>query len=95
MAVDEFDMQARKTVRDGDGLLGIADIVLDIELDHLAVDPTRGVDGLDPGLGAALELLADGGDRSGHRPDDRNRDFVRLRGRCGKAQSHCRNLEAE
>src|SRR6516162_9016976 len=86
MSVHEFDVEAGQAVGDGDRLLRVADIVLDIELDLLAVDAARRVDRLDAGLGAVLELLADGRDRPGEGSGNRNGDVLSARRRPCKAE---------
>ena len=55
---------------------GIALVVLDVELDLAAVDAARRVDRVGGGLRALLELIADGGELSGHRSDHRKGDVV-------------------
>ena len=84
MAVDEPDAVGDDAVGDRHRLLGIADVVLDGELDLAAHDAALGVDRGDGGLGAVLELVADGGELAGHRPDHREVDVVgqRRRGKC-------------
>ena len=79
MADDERDAVADELVGDRDALLGIGDVVADLDRDLLAVDAAGCVDVLDRLLDAVLELRTEGrvgpGDRTGdaelhrrHRP---------------------------
>ena len=76
MSVDELDPLADDQVGDRNRLLRIAGVVLDHDLDLAAVNSARVVDGGGGGLGAALHLVADRGDRAGHRACDGDDDVV-------------------
>jgi hypothetical protein len=76
MAVDELDAVGDDAVGDGDGLLGIAGIVIKDDLEGLPVDAAILVDGLCREFGAVLELLADAGDRTGHRSGHGDGDIL-------------------
>ncbi len=76
MAVDELDLLADDQVRHRDRLLRIAGVVLDHDLDLLAVDAAGLVDRGGGGFGAALHLVADRGERAGHRTGDGDDEVV-------------------
>jgi hypothetical protein len=77
MAIDEFDVVVGHLVGDVEGLLGVAGVVADRELELAAQHPALGVDILHRHLGAALHLLAEGGVLPGDRPDHRHVEVVR------------------
>ena len=80
MAIDIFDLLPNDEVGDRDCLLGIAGVVLDHDLDLAAIHSAGIIDCGGRILGAALHLLADAGDRSGHRSGDGDVSGVGRRG---------------
>src|SRR5690606_25395631 len=62
----------RRAVRDSDGLLRIALVVAEDQLDLLTIVATRGVKAVDRRFGAALHLLAEAGELAGDRTMERN-----------------------
>ena len=67
-------------------LLGIAGVVACDDLDQRAVDAAGGVDRVHRRLGAAGKLLAELGDRAGHRTGHADLDRVRRLGRAGNPE---------
>ena len=85
MTVDEDHALGDEVVGDGNGLLRIAGVVADFELELLAEHAARSVDVGNRLLGASLELDAEGGVVAGDRTGGSNRDVgvrhARQRGR--------------
>ena len=73
-ADDEADLVADQQVGRRDALLGIAGIVGELQDDLLAPDAALLVDRVDGSLGAVLDLIAIGGDRTGQRREQADGD---------------------
>ena len=72
MAGDKGDALAGELVGDGDGLLGIAGVVTDLERELLAEHAASGVDVGNRLLRTRLHLGAESSILAGHRTDRRN-----------------------
>ena len=78
MSGDQRDALGGHLVGDRHGLLRVAGVVADIEIELLAEHAAGGVDVLDGKLGAVLHLLPEGGILTRDRADDRDRRRVAL-----------------
>ena len=84
-AADDVDARADELLDGGDGLVGVAGVVLVLDGDRRAVDLARAVGGVvEAGLEAVEVLLAVAGERAGLARDDADRDLGRARRRLGR-----------
>ena len=87
MADDEFHAVGGELVGDRHALLGVGPVVSDVEHDLLAENAAGGIDVLHRLLDPLLELGAEGGAATGHRPAHPDLDLrVCAEGRKREAQ---------
>ena len=93
MAGDERNPRAADLFRNRTRLLRIAGVILDVEHELLAQQPTRSIEVGDRHLGTVLHLAAERRLAAGHRP--RYGDGDVLGKRCRRQRKRCAQCQAD